>query len=272
MKNLRLFAAIWVMWLAVPVQAGLVPESELWEYWLPHNEQSTAVVDHEPWQMILDRYLQPSDPGANLFDYQSVTTADRQRLQSYLDGLAATDPRALNRPEQFAYWANMYNALTVAVVLDYYPVKSIRRIEGGLLGLGPWNEEFISVQGQALTLNDIEHRILRPIFQDPRIHYAVNCASIGCPDLMPDAFVAAKLNEQLDAAARGFINDARGVTFRKQRLQLSSIYDWYAGDFGAGEAGLIEHLSAYAEPDLQERLQNHTGRLRYDYDWRLNQP
>jgi len=216
--------------------------------------------------------LSQAEDGINRFDYAAVTPADRAKLQSYLDALAARDPRTLNRPEQFAYWVNLYNALTVAVVVDYYPVKSIRKIEGGLLGLGPWNKEFITIQGQALTLNDIEHRILRPIWQDPRIHYAVNCASLGCPNLATSAYSPDKLEAQLDAAARDFINHPRGVDRSGKRLRVSSIYDWYEIDFGSDQKELLGHLAQYAEEDLAAYLGSYSGRIRYDYDWKLNQP
>ncbi|MBT8423125.1 MAG: DUF547 domain-containing protein [Gammaproteobacteria bacterium] len=269
------FLRAWLLLLLTVLpaaHASLIPESDLWEFWAAHDAQSSLRVDHSAWQGLLDTYLQEGATGVNLFDYAAVTAADRARLQGYLDALAATDPRALRRNEQFAYWVNLYNALTVAVVLDHYPVKSIRRIKGGLLRLGPWNEPLFNLQGQSLTLNDIEHRILRPLFKDPRIHYAVNCASMGCPDLAAQAYTAEALEEQLDEAARSFINHPRGVQPDGKRLRLSSIYDWYGADFGADREGLLNHLSQYAEPDLAAALDGFNGRIRYDYDWRLNEP
>lgn len=261
-----------LLFLAAPARAALVPGADIWEFWVPHDANSTTEVDHSVWQGILDRYLEAGDEGVNLFAYGSVSEGDRERLQVYLDSLAAIDPRSLQRGEQFAYWVNLYNALTVAVVLDHYPVKSIRRIKGGLLRLGPWNEEVYELQGETLTLNDIEHRILRPIFRDPRIHYAVNCASIGCPDLAARAYTARELDEQLDAAARAFINHPRGVSLVDNKLRLSSIYDWYGGDFGDGQDDLLAHLQQYAEPDLAAALAQYEGRIRFDYDWQLNEP
>ena len=273
MTTARPFLSVWLLLLfAMPSYPSLVPESDAWERWRGGDETSATRLDHGDWQAMLDSYLSEDKDGINRFAYAEVTPPDRERLQGYLDELAGTDPLSLRRDEQFAYWINMYNAVTVAVILDYYPVKSIRRVEGGLLGLGPWNEELITVQGEALTLNDIEHRILRPLFRDPRIHYAVNCASLGCPNLASEAYVAAELDRQLDAAARDFINHPRGVALDGKRLQLSSIYDWYGADFGADEAGLIAHLRRYAEPQLRDALAAFDGRIRYDYDWQLNEP
>lgn len=268
--SLLKIVALLLLVTAMPARAGLVPESEIWDFWLPHDPASTVTVDHSAWQRLLDGYLRSDGDGVNLFAYGDVTDTDRQLLQDYLDRMASLDPRALRRGEQYAYWVNLYNAVTVAIVLDHYPVKSIRRIKGGLLGLGPWNEDVITVQGQVLTLNDIEHRILRPVFQDPRIHYAVNCASIGCPNLAAEVYTADRLEQQLDAAARVFINHPRGVQVEGKRLTLSSIYDWYGGDFGADRDGLLAHLRQYAEPDLARSLATFAGRIRYDYDWRLN--
>jgi hypothetical protein len=165
----------------------------------------------------------------------------------------------------------MYNALTVKVVLEHYPVKSIRKIYGGLFDTGPWNEPLIEVAGVALTLNDIEHRILRPIWRDPRIHYAVNCASLGCPNLAARVYSSANIEELLDAGARAFVNHPRGVDASGRRLTLSSIYDWYGTDFGATRDERLQHLRQYAEPELAAKLGAYEGRIRYDYDWRLNE-
>lgn len=267
-----LFAIGMLTIAAVSATAGLVPEADAWERWRGGDETSSIRVDHTEWQALLDQYVSRPGDGINRFAYAEVSAADRNRLQRYLDGLAAIDPLTLRRDEQFAYWVNMYNAVTVAVVLDHYPVRSIRRVRGGLLGLGPWNEELIVVQGQPLTLNDIEHRILRPLFADPRIHYAVNCASLGCPNLATEAYRPGELQRQLDAAARDFINHPRGVALDGSRLQLSSIYKWYAADFGADEVGLLEHLRRYAAAPLRDALDGVAGRIRYDYDWQLNEP
>lgn len=255
------------------VQAKLfVPDLEPWGFWLPSDESATAIIDHSLWQSTLDGYL-VTDAADRIyrFDYAAVTSADRQSLQVYLQMLASIDPRKYSRAEQQAYWINFYNALTVEVVLDHYPVKSIRKIYGGLLGTGPWDEPLTVVAGQTLSLNDIEHRILRPIWGDPRIHYAVNCASLGCPNLMPQTYSAANAGTMLDAGARAFVNHPRGVSLSQGTLTLSSIYDWYDSDFGADQAGLIDHLAKYAEPQLAVQLKTHKGRVDYDYNWQLNE-
>ena len=260
--------------VSMGAQAKLfVPDSEVWAIWNVADESSTATIDHGDWQQVLDAYLVTSGTdGINRFDYANITDGDRARLKGYIEQLAAIDPRTYPRTEQRAYWINLYNALTVDVVLQYYPVKSIRDIEGGLLGSGPWKKRLVEVAGQPLTLNDIEHRILRPIWRDPRTHYAVNCASLGCPNLAARAYTAADIESLLDEAARAYINHPRGVAFENGRLTLSSIYNWFDVDFGKSDVAVLEHLAKYAEPDLAGRLAGYDGRIRYDYDWSLNRP
>jgi hypothetical protein len=230
---------------------------------------SAVVVDHAKWAAFLSAYLRPQKGDANLVAYKDVSAADRAALASYIDDLEAVRPTTLNRDEAFAYWVNLYNAVTVSQILDHYPVKSIRDIKSGLFSFGPWDKKIATVDGASLSLNDIEHKILRPYFADNRVHYAVNCASLGCPDLKPTPWTSAGLNADLDAAARTFINSSRGVRFEGGRLVASSIYKWYAEDFGATEANVLKHLAKYAAPHLTARLERATAIDAYEYDWRL---
>jgi len=253
-------------------RAGLfVPDADLWSIWNTADESATGTIDHRDWQYLLDTYLVTTSPdGIHRFDYRAVTPADRARLHGYIEKLTGTDPRRYPRAVQLAYWINLYNALTVEVVLQHYPVKSIRRIYGGLFGTGPWNRKLIAVAGRPLSLNDIEHRILRPIWRDPRIHYAVNCASLGCPNLAAQAFTAENAERLLDTGARAYINHPRGVSFKGGRLTLSKIYKWFAVDFGGTRQGVLAHLQRYAGPELRAQLGGYDGRVRYRYDWGLN--
>jgi hypothetical protein len=185
------------------------------------------------------------------------------------------DARILNRPEQFALLANLYNAKTIDIVLDRYPVKSIKDISlgGGLLASiagGPWKAKVTGLGGLELSLDDIEHRILRPVFRDPRVHYAVNCASIGCPNLRSEAFTGAKLSSQLEAGARAYVNNPRGASSSQNGLVVSSIYDWFKADFGGTDEGILAHLRRYAMPDLAAKLKTVTSISNYQYDWGLN--
>ena len=185
--------------------------------------------------------------------------------------MAALAVGGYSRPEQFAYWVNLYNALTVRVVLDHYPVASIRDlyISPGLFAKGPWGRQLVEVEGEGLTLNDIEHRILRPIWGDPRIHYAVNCASIGCPNLLAEAFTAGTSDRLLDSAARAYVNHPRGVSLQGDGITVSSIYNWFASDFDA-DGGVLPHLLRHASAELAEQLQRRPRIVDYVYDWSLN--
>jgi hypothetical protein len=250
-----------------------VPDLEPWNIWEASDERSSIEPNHDEWQQLLDRYLRTTTTdGINRFDYAALKAADSATLDTYLKQLSAIDPRTLRRDRQLPYWINMYNAVTVQVVVKNYPVKSIRKIYGGLFDTGPWDEPVIEIAGQALTLNDIEHRILRPIWRDSRIHYVVNCASLGCPNLAAQAFTAANTEQLMDAAAREFINHPRGVNFDNGRLTLSSIYNWYDTDFGENQRERLTHLQQYAEPELAARLASFEGRIKYDYGWSLNEP
>jgi hypothetical protein len=236
---------------------------------------SGQVVDHTAWDRLLKTYVKPGEDGLNRVDYAAFKRKDQAALKAYIKGLEAVDLATLSRPEQFALLANLYNAKTVDIVLDHYPVKSIRDISlgGGLLGVfssGPWKAKVLKIKGVELSLDDIEHGMLRPVFKDPRVHYAVNCASVGCPNLRAEAFTGAKLKAQLDAAARAYVNSRRGVDPRPDGLVVSSIYDWYQKDFGGNEAGVIAHLKSYADPALARKLANATSIADYAYDWSLN--
>ena len=245
--------------------------------WADHDPTNTEVLDHSEWQALLDAYLITDDPsGVNLVDYAKLQAndADRQRLASYIDYLQGLDPRRYAKDVQMAYWINLYNAVTVRVVLDEYPVESIKDIHEGLIpGTGPWGDVHAMVAGQPLTLDNIEHDILRPIWQDNRIHYAVNCASMGCPNLAPEPYTADNLERLLEQGARDYVNHWRGAELLDEAFGVvSSIYYWYHEDFGNSEAGVLEHLRKYAEGDLAEQLQGFDGSLDHEYDWNLNAP
>lgn len=250
--------------------AAAAPKADLWPYWQTNDSQSQIRVDHAAWGEFLQKYLVVAGEGPNLLRYAAVTKADQQALATYVEQLAAVEVTQLNRAEQKAYWINLYNALTVKIILDHYPVESIREIKSGWFSAGPWDMKLIKIEQLELSLNDIEHRILRPIWQDNRIHYAVNCASISCPNLQAEPFTADNSERLLEQAASAYVNSPRAVKFVGDQLVLSSIYDWYQVDFGDNQAGLLTYLAHYAEPELAQRLRTFQGGVDYAYDWRLN--
>lgn len=231
-----------------------------------------GVFDHSAFDALLAKFARGSRDGVVRVDYASWkrSAADQASLGRYIGALAAADPLSLGRDEQFAFWANLYNALTLEVVLGAYPVASIRQIKPTFLALGPWNKEVVRVRGVDLSLDAIEQDILRKGWRDPRVHYAVNCASISCPNLPLRAWRGLGLSPALDAAARAYVNHRRAVRFEGEALVVSSIYRWYAADFGGSDAAVIGHLASFAADPLRKRLEATSRIARDSYDWSLN--
>ncbi len=231
-------------------------------------------VDHGALDQFLSKYLvapQGGQIGVNLIRYADVSEADHQALKAYIDRLEATNVSALNRSEQLAFWINLYNAQTINVIVEAYPVDSIRAIKSSPLDFkGPWNDKALTVEGVELTLDDIENKIIRPVFNDARIHYAVNCAAIGCPNLKASAYRGTGLDAVLDAQARAYINDPRGVSVAEGNVTASRIFLWYKEDFGDSESAILDHIRRYADPDLVQALTGISEIKSYEYEWALN--
>lgn len=268
---LAMGASLPLSWAVSPAQAA--PEAQLWDRWLVRNNQSRTSVDHSMFGQFLAAYVQPETDGVNRVTYGRVTDKDRAVLERYIKDLGATRVETLNYPEQLAFWINLYNALTISTVLAHYPVKSIRDIDisPGLFSKGPWGAKLTTVSGVEVSLDDIEHRIIRPIFNDARIHYAVNCASVGCPNLAKKPYTGSGIWIELDLAARSFVNHPRGVTISDGRVIASKIYDWYEADFGSNDQEVIRHMMSYAGMRLAKELQESDHEIdKYVYDWQLN--
>jgi hypothetical protein len=253
--------------------AQAAPKAELWARWQKQDATSVQKIDHSVWDRFLKQYVVANHPsGIHRVRYQAVTPEDFKNLQAYLKSMQAAAISAYNRNEQKAYWINLYNALTVELVLSRFPVASIRdiNISPGLLARGPWGAKLATVEGERISLDDIEHRILRPIWKDNRVHYALNCASLGCPNLQPAAYTGDNTEGLLERGAKEFINHPRGVMIQGGKLRVSSIYVWFQEDFGGDAEDLMEHWQTYAEPKLAQALGKYSGGLSHDYDWRLN--
>ncbi len=235
-----------------------------------HDIRATTTVDHTIWSNLLASHVRQDNSGLNRLRYGAFRKNGRHDLKAYLEYVQSIRVTGLNRKEQFAFWVNLYNAKTVDFILDNYPVSSIRKIKSGLFTPGPWKRKELRVEGVALSLDDVEHGILRRFWRDPRVHYAVNCASIGCPNLMKQAYTGARLDAMLNAAATAYVNSPRGVSIRGGAVTVSSIYSWYVRDFGGDEAGVLRHLRRYARPALADRLKAIGHIASHAYDWRLN--
>jgi hypothetical protein len=249
----------------------LAPKPDLWSRWTAHDASSERRIDHSAWDRFLDSYLSEGPDGVVRIAYGSVSRPDRAALRAYIASLAAEPISTYARAEQFAFWVNLYNAQTVSTILEHYPVQSIRDIDisPGLFADGPWGKKLLAIEGESVSLDDIEHRILRPIWQEPRVHYAVNCASIGCPNLLRSAFTAENTERLLTQGAIAYVNHPRGVKIADGALTLSSIYAWFEGDFAA-EGGVMAHVRRYADPELATALESIDEASAFEYDWRLN--
>lgn len=246
------------------------PVAKVDRYWSSENAESTERIDHQLWQDVLDDYLiLEHASGVNRIAYQELSE-DLETLDQYIDIMTAIDPRQFNRAEQFAYWVNLYNALTLQLVATHYPIESITELGQNPLSFGPWDEPIATIVGKEVTLNDIEHRILRPLWKDYRIHFAVNCASIGCPNLLPTAFTAENTETLLETAANDYLGHSRGLSFQEDQLVLSSIFQWYATDFGNTQQQQLATLAKHSSPSIAELLKQYSDSIEYVYNWQLN--
>ncbi len=269
MMSVRLWSIVSVL-LVFGQSVSAAPSADLWPFWDRSDDANQSAVDHTAWDEFLSVYVKQDESGINKVAYNSVSPEGKKGLKGYINSLTQLDPRDLSKAEQFAYWINLYNALTVDVVLAYPTKKSILKMGEGFFSIGPWDDELVEIVGQPVTLNDIEHRILRPIFKDHRIHYAVNCASIGCPNLATVAYTQSNLEELLAKGEQDYLNHPRGVTFdKKGRLQVSKIFDWYGDDFASNKKDFVAYLSRQ-HGTLSDKLKGYDGKIRYEYDWNLN--
>ena len=269
LKRLLPIAAFLVF---LTLETHAAPKSDLWDHWTAHQPESTLAPDYQIWSDFLRRYLDTSNSdGIHRVDYTGVTAETREGLKQYLLRLQKIPVSRLSRIQQLPHWINLYNVFTVHLILEHYPLDSIVDIRYGFFDFGPWDEKLLQIEDEEVSLNDIEHRILRPIWKDPRLHYALNCASLGCPNLQPESFHPGNVESLLNSGARDYINHPRGLRFENEDdLLLSKIYDWYADDFGDNEKELLQHLMRYANQSTKTRLESFDGDIDYEYDWDLN--
>ncbi|NNK00850.1 MAG: DUF547 domain-containing protein [Desulfatitalea sp.] len=212
---------------------------------------------------LLEQYVQ-----GGVVDYSGFK-AEETVLDRYLDKMADIDPAQLSRNEQMAFYINLYNAWTIKLILSKYPnIASIKEL-GGLFRT-PWEKKIVHLNGRKVTLDDIEHQVLRPEFQDPRIHFAVNCASKSCPPPINRPYSGPHLDGQLDQATAAFINDPGRNYFDNGTLYVSRLFKWYRKDF---ESGIVEFFKRYARGELKKQIAAADANLDVaylPYDWSLN--
>jgi hypothetical protein len=238
---------------------------------LANGPEGSGLELHNRYDVLLRKYV----VGLGV-DYSGwvANGEDVSALRQYVTDLTALDPGTWTTDEQLAYWLNLYNAVTVRLILDNYPLESIKDL-GGFLKKSPWERELVSVAGRDLSLNDIENEIIRPTFQDPRIHFALNCASVGCPPLKAGAYFPATLSEQLDAVCRRALNEDQWVRVENDQVFLTKIFEWYADDFKQDGGSVLGFISGYRDTDLVEGqadlVEGQVEVKIMDYDWSLNE-
>ncbi|MBW2538911.1 MAG: DUF547 domain-containing protein [Deltaproteobacteria bacterium] len=224
---------------------------------------SNATMDHALYAELLEKYVQNGT-----IAYQGFKN-EEAKFDQYLKILEETDTKKLSRNEQFAFYVNAYNAWTIKLILTGYPgIKSIKDL--GSIFKSPWEKQIVRINGDIITLDHIEHDILRPRFKDPRVHFVVNCASQGCPPLRSEPYRADILEQQLDAMARAFINDFRRNRLEGRTLYVNSIFKWFSEDFNNDVVGFF---LKYAQEDLKKQLKDSKSKIKVkylDYDWSLN--
>lgn len=226
-------------------------------------DSNSKPVSHEQWSALLDKHV--DDNG--FVDYKGFIL-DSTALNDYLHLLEKGYPNEKNwtREEILAYWINAYNAYTVQLIIRNYPIESIKDIKPGVAFINSvWDVQFINIEGQELDLNNIEHNILRKM-EEPRIHFAINCASYSCPKLRNSAYTAENLNTQLDLAARDFINDPSRNNIKNGSAQLSSIFNWFTGDF-TKNGSLKDFINQYSN----NKIAADTPIEFMEYNWKLNE-
>lgn len=220
-------------------------------------------VQHGEWDVLVKKHVSKN----GMVDYQGFLK-DKKQLQVYLDKLSANRPTSKwSKNEKMAFWINAYNAFTVKLILDNYPIKSIKDIKRGIPFVNSvWDIAFIPMGKEKIDLNYIEHTILRKEFKDPRIHAAINCASFSCPLLRNEAYYASRLDEQLNDAMRKFVNDSQRNQLDKSNIKISKIFSWFAGDFKLNGSSVVDYLNKYAK----KRVQSNAKIDFLEYQWELN--
>jgi hypothetical protein len=229
------------------------------------EQENSKPISHGTFDVLLKKHVN-KDGWVNYEGFKE----DRAELKKYLDLIQNNAPndKTWSKEDRLAYWINAYNAFTIELILQYYPVESIKDI-GSKIQIPfvntPWDIKFIKIGGNEMDLNNIEHSILRKEFNEPRIHFAVNCASYSCPVLRAEAYTGAKIDQQLKEQAISFVNDERRNKITSTSAQLSKLFDWYSGDF-TKDKNLKDFINQFAKVKIADKT-----KVSYiDYDWRLN--
>jgi len=230
-------------------------------------------IDHSAWNTILHKYVD----GNGMVAYRDLhaSSADVRALDAYLRTLSTASPKIrASRDGKLAFWINAYNAVTIRGILREYPTTSIRNHTAKVWGYNIWNDLQLYVGGQPYALKQIEHEVLRKM-NDPRIHFAIVCASIGCPRLLNEAYVPSEVQRQLEINAKDFFSRSQNFRYdrRNRRFQLSTILSWFGDDFGSGQAAQLRKISPWLPSDAarQAATRNAVSISYLSYNWKINE-
>lgn len=218
-----------------------------------------AQTDHTNWNSLLQKHVSPEGK----VNYNGFLS-EKNKLNQYLTKLTLDSPTG-NSSDKLAHWINAYNAYTVKLIIDHYPIASIKDIAAKVGSATPWDYAFANVGGQTYTLNQIEHEIIRSKFNEPLIHFAVNCAAKSCPILRNEAYKGSKLKTQLNEQAKIFLSDSSKNKIMPNRAQISQIFNWFKDDF-TKDGSLVSFLNIYSNTKLKESA--HFTFI--EYEWTLN--
>lgn len=230
------------------------------------TEPTAAPVDHSAYDRLLKKYVNEK----GLVNYKGFKS-DQKVFNDYLAMLSKNPPAASwSKNEQMAYWINAYNAYTIRLILDHYPLKSIKDIGSKIkipFVTTPWAAKFFTIGGEKMSLDNIEHGTLRKKYNDPRIHFALVCASISCPRLRNEAYMADKLDAQMDDQGRDFLNNPSKNKIGKDEAQLSNYFNWYKGDWNKNGQSVVKWVNKYSDTKISDK----TAITYLDYNWNLNE-
>jgi hypothetical protein len=254
-----------ISWAAFSNHAAAGIKANYWAFWDKSDEANQRIIDHAQFDMLLQSYVLPDhQSGINRFRYGDIKRADRKQLNRYIKKLSRLDPTEYSRREQKAYWLNLYNALTIREVLRLYPIDTMPIAQFK-------DRQLVSINRTKLSLNDIQNRILRPIWQDRKVLFGLSCATLGCPNIQAEAFTGSNSKALLRKSTREFINHPRGLVLHKQQMKASKLFDWYSDDFGS-DKNMIKFLAHYADDRKALYLLGFQGQINYAFDTRLNSP
>ncbi len=263
--KISLLLASIILWAGFANYAVAGIKANYWPIWDKSDETTQRIIDHGQFDHVLENYVLPNhQSGINRFRYGDIKRADRKKLDCYIKKLSRLDPTEYSRREQKAYWLNLYNALTIREVLRLYPIDA-------MLSTDFTDRQLVSVNSSKLSLNDIQNRILRPLWKDRKVLFGLSCATLGCPNIQDRAFTGSNSKSMLRKSTREFINHPRGLVVHKKQLQASKLFDWYADDFGS-DKNMIKFLAHYADDRKALYLLGFDGDINYAFDTRLNSP